>query len=190
MATARWHPSPNCDARPDAELPELLVLHNISLPAGCYGGPHIDELFCNELDTRAHETFFELEGLRVSAHLLIRRNGVIVQYVSLNDRAWHAGPSVFEGRKACNDFSIGIELEGSDDVAYTPAQYNALAPLYVDLTRAYPALAANPVVGHSDIAPQRKTDPGSAFDWDRLERDVQSHGGTIRLLDSAQGPLL
>ena len=162
---ARWAPSPHCNARPDGMRPELVVVHSISLPPGRYGGPYIDDLFLGRLDVRAHRSFRSLRRLRVSAHLMIRRNGALVQYVSLNDRAWHAGESEFEGRMNCNDFSIGIELEGSDGTPFRAAQYRRLAALHAGLVHAYPALDAQPVVGHCDIAPGRKTDPGPLFDW-------------------------
>lgn len=162
---ARWHRSPNCDERPHGMTPELLVLHCISLPPRQFGGRYIDALFTNCLDTHSHASFCDLAGVNVSAHVLIRRDGDMVQFVSLNQRAWHAGPSSFAGREACNDFSIGIELEGCEDVPYQPIQYLCLSRLYVALVEAYPAIATNPVVGHSDIAPGRKTDPGPSFDW-------------------------
>lgn len=165
---ARQLPSPNCDERPAGMLPELIVVHGISLPAGEFGGPWIDALFTNTLDTAAHPSFAELAGLQVSSHLLIRRDGELVQYVPLTRRAWHAGPSRFCGRERCNDFSIGIELEGADHVPYEPVQYQVLAQLIRELRQAYASLRLAPVVGHSDIAPERKTDPGPAFDWGLL----------------------
>ena len=176
---ARFVPSPNCDDRPGEGAPELLVVHGISLPPGEYGGPWIDRLFTNSLDPGAHPYFAEIAALRVSAHLLIRRDGDLVQYVPLTRRAWHAGQSSFCGRTACNDFSAGVELEGSDDEPYAPAQYEVLARLYVAMTWAYPALARNPVVGHSDIAPGRKTDPGPHFEWSRLATTVAQLGGDM-----------
>jgi AmpD protein len=162
--------SPNCDARPAGMLPELIVVHGISLPPGEFGGPWIDRLFCNTLDPAAHPAFSDLEGLRVSAHLLIRRDGEVIQYVALDRRAWHAGRSCFAGRDNCNDFSVGIELEGTDDRPYETAQYQRLCATIKALRRGVPSLAKAPVVGHCDIAPGRKTDPGPAFDWFRLER--------------------
>ena len=162
--------SPNCDARPPGILPELIVVHGISLPPGEFGGPWIDRLFRNALDPSAHPAFAELEGLRVSSHLLIRRDGEVIQYVRLDCRAWHAGRSRFAGRDNCNDFSVGIELEGADDQPYATAQYQRLCATIKALRRGIPSLAKAPVVGHSDIAPGRKTDPGPAFDWLRLER--------------------
>jgi AmpD protein len=158
-------PSPNFDGRPPRIPISLLVIHNISLPPGEFGGPHVHGLFCNRLDHGAHPWLERLRGLRVSAHLFVRRNGAIVQFVSTDDRAWHAGVSRFEGRERCNDFSIGIELEGTDTLPYTDEQYAALARLTPALTARYPLRA---VRGHSDIAPQRKTDPGPAFDWARF----------------------
>lgn len=161
----RLQPSPNCDERPAGEVVSLLVVHGISLPPGEFGGPHIDGLFCNSLDACVHPFFKEIAGLRVSAHVLIRRDGEVVQYVPFTMRAWHAGVSSFEGRERCNDFSIGIELEGCDELPYEPVQYQRLAELARLLTATYPALTAERVAGHCDIAPGRKTDPGPSFDW-------------------------
>jgi AmpD protein len=163
-AQARRVPSPNFDARPDAVPPELLVIHNISLPAGSFGGPYIEALFTNMLDCEAHPSFADLREMRVSAHFLIRRDGELVQFVSASDRAWHAGLSVFEDRERCNDFSIGIELEGSDETEFAEAQYESLAVLTRALCLTYPV---RNIVGHQDIAPGRKTDPGPFFDWRR-----------------------
>jgi len=157
--------SPNCDERPADTTIDLLVVHCISLPPGEFGGGNIDALFTNTLDPAAHPYYREIAGLRVSAHLLIDRLGCITQYVSLNDRAWHAGVSSFQGREACNDFSIGIELEGCDDVPYAAEQYQTLATVTRLLQAQYPALTADNIAGHSDIAPGRKTDPGPVFDW-------------------------
>ena len=145
------------------------MIHGISLPPGEFGGPWIDELFRNSLDPAAHPYFATVCRLRVSSHLLIRRDGELVQYVPLTERAWHAGESSYAGRRHCNDFSIGIELEGSDELPYDPRQYRALASLVRLLRTALPSLRRAPVVGHSDIAPGRKTDPGPAFDWNRLQ---------------------
>ena len=163
-------PSPNYDARPDGTVVDMLVIHNISLPPGEFHADDlsnrvIDDLFCNRLDTTAHPFFSELVGLRVSAHFLISRQGQVSQYVSLHERAWHAGVSDWQGRQRCNDFSIGIELEGEDDVPYSPAQYRALAELTRVLRGCFPAITDDRIVGHCDIAPGRKTDPGAAFDW-------------------------
>jgi N-acetyl-anhydromuramoyl-L-alanine amidase len=161
---ARREPSPNCDARPDGIAVDLLVIHNISLPPGQFGGPQIPELFTNRLDCDAHPYFDQLRSLRVSAHFLIRRDGALLQFVSGNERAWHAGVSSFRGRERCNDFSIGIELEGSDFEAFEAAQYETLARLTVALQMRYPLAD---VAGHEHVAPGRKTDPGPHFDWQR-----------------------
>lgn len=162
---ARWSPSPHCDARPPGVTPDLIVVHSISLPPGRFGGPFVDQLFRGVIDVADDPSFASLQGLRVSAHLLLRRNGALVQFVSLNERAWHAGPSRFGEREQCNDFSIGIELEGSDGTPFRALQYVRLADVCRGLREAYPALATNPVVGHNHIAPGRKTDPGPLFDW-------------------------
>ncbi len=160
--------SPHCDARPPGVQPELLVVHGISLPPGEFGGPWIDRLFCGDLAAAADPRFDAVAGLRVSAHALIDRRGVISQYVPFPLRAWHAGVSSYRGRECCNDFSIGIELEGTDEQPYEAAQYQALAALIAALRGAYPSLGGEALVGHSDIAPGRKSDPGPAFDWERL----------------------
>ncbi|WP_338561114.1 1,6-anhydro-N-acetylmuramyl-L-alanine amidase AmpD [Erwinia sp. E_sp_B01_3] len=157
-------PSPHFNERPDNETPSLLVIHNISLPPGEFGGPWIDALFTGNLDPEAHPFFAEIAHLRVSAHCLIRRDGEIIQYVPFHLRAWHAGVSTYQGREACNDFSIGIELEGTDSLPYTCAQYQALQQVTRLLIDHYPQIAQH-ITGHSDIAPDRKTDPGPAFDW-------------------------
>ena len=165
LLAARQVPSPNCSDRPEAEEPSLLVIHNISLPPGKYGGPYIDDLFCNQLDCSVHEFFDEIKDLRVSAHLLIRRDGGLVQYVPFNRKAWHAGKSSFNGREECNEFSIGIELEGCDNEGFTAEQYERLILVSKSLMKAYPKLIVDNIVGHSDIAPGRKTDPGPMFNW-------------------------
>jgi AmpD protein len=170
---ARRVPSPNCEPRPPACEPELLVLHNISLPPGRYGGDCIERFFTNCLDWEEHAYYEEIRGMEVSAHLLVRRSGEVVQFVNLDERAWHAGCSSWQGRDNCNDFSVGIELEGCDDDPYTDAQYDALLALTTLLVSHYPLMAADKVVGHCDIAPGRKTDPGAAFDWSRYRRGVQ-----------------
>ena len=157
--------SPNCDARPPGLEADLIVVHGISLPPGEFGGPWIDRLFTNELPQDAHPYFTEIGGLRVSSHLVVSRNGTVTQYVKFTERAWHAGKSSFDGREACNDFSIGIELEGTDTLAYEEIQYRQLARVVAALCAAYPRLSTDRIVGHSDIAPGRKTDPGPAFDW-------------------------
>lgn len=169
-------PSPNCDARPAGCELELVVVHGISLPPGQFGGRWIDELFVNNLDPTAHPYFASIAAARVSAHVLISRDGLLTQYVSFAARAWHAGESVYAGRSACNDFAVGIELEGTDDVAYEDVQYERLGRLLRSLRDAYPTLAAADVVGHSDIAPGRKTDPGPAFDWGRLRALLEPAG--------------
>ena len=166
---ARRVPSPNCDARPAGAEITLMVVHGISLPPGEYGGGWIDDLFCNRLDPQAHPYFRQISGLQVSSHLLIRRDGELVQYVPFSKRAWHAGDSCFHGRRACNDFSVGIELEGQDTEPYTDRQYAQLAAVMQVLVATYPGLALDRVAGHSDIAPGRKTDPGPAFDWQLLQ---------------------
>ncbi|MFM9816355.1 UNVERIFIED_CONTAM: 1,6-anhydro-N-acetylmuramyl-L-alanine amidase AmpD [Spiribacter pallidus] len=164
--------SPNRGPRPCGCQPELIVIHSISLPAGSFGGDYIDRLFTNQLDTRRDERFVELYGLRVSAHLLIRRDGHMTQFVPFGQRAWHAGESAFEGRRGCNDFSIGIELEGTDDTPYADVQYDRLEPVIDALREAYPDIGRNRVVGHCHIAPGRKSDPGPSFDWGRLEDNL------------------
>jgi AmpD protein len=177
---ARQVESPNCDDRPPGQAPELIVVHGISLPPGEFGGPWIDALFTNQLPPEAHRYFETLAGLRVSAHALVRRDGSVVQYVPFDRRAWHAGPSEWRGRERCNDFSIGIELEGTDAGGYERVQYAALARVVAALCRAYPGLSPERVVGHSDVAPGRKTDPGIAFDWPLLR--------TLVRLDLEAGP--
>ncbi len=157
--------SPNCDERPAPGTVSLIVVHGISLPPGEYGGPWIDDFFSNRLDPAVHPYFTEIADLRVSSHLLIRRDGEVVQYVPFSRRAWHAGKSCYLDREACNDFSIGIELEGQDETPYEMAQYQRLAELIRTLRHSYPAINEQDIVGHSDIAPGRKTDPGPAFDW-------------------------
>jgi len=168
LAGARFVPSPNHDARPEGSVPELITVHGISLPPGEYGGPWIDRLFTNALPNDAHPYFAQIAGLKVSSHVLIRRDGELVQYVPFHRRAWHAGESSYCGRDRCNDFSIGIELEGTDEHGYEPAQYRRLVDVIVALCAAYPSLSLDRVAGHSAVAPGRKTDPGPAFDWPRL----------------------
>jgi len=160
--------SPHCDARPSGSLPELIVVHGISLPPGEFGGPWIDALFTGGLPPAAHPYFEAIRDARVAAHALVRRDGCVTQYVPFTQRAWHAGASEYCGRAGCNDFSIGIELEGTDDLPYERAQYATLAALVRALLACYPTLSRERLVGHSDIAPGRKTDPGPAFDWSRL----------------------
>ena len=175
--------SPHHDARPVGQQPELVVVHGISLPPGEFGGPWIDRLFCGDLPASAHPYFAGLAALRVSAHLLVRRDGAVTQYAPLHARAWHAGASNWQGRDTCNDFSIGIELEGTDEVPYTDAQYTALTALLAALRRVWPALAPARIVGHSDVAPGRKTDPGPSFDWGRL------HAGSARAATQSRGDI-
>lgn len=167
LIPARWTPSPNADQRPEGDIPSLLVIHNISLPPGKFGGDYIGDFFSNRLDCSRHPFFMEIAHLRVSSHLLLDRQGEITQFVSFDDRAWHAGVSCFRGRQRCNDFSIGIELEGTDSLPYTDSQYQVLAAVTRTLQRAYTDITPDRIVGHCDIAPGRKTDPGSAFDWQR-----------------------
>jgi len=160
--------SPHCDERPAGVVPELVVVHGISLPPGEFDGPWIAQLFCGCLRPGAHPCFETVSGLWVSAHFLVRRAGAVQQFVPCGLRAWHAGVSMWNGREACNDFSIGIELEGTDELPYAAAQYTSLIALVRALCAAYPTLAHERVVGHSDIAPGRKSDPGPAFDWNLL----------------------
>ena len=166
----RYVPSPNQDPRPDGLEPELIVVHGISLPPGGFGGPWIERLFLNSLPPDEHPYFAQVSALRVSSHLVIRRDGGITQYVPFSARAWHAGQSVYQGRTACNDFSVGIELEGTDTTPYADPQYPVLATVVSALCRAYPRLSLARIAGHSDIAPGRKSDPGPAFDWERARR--------------------
>ncbi|MBX3704237.1 MAG: 1,6-anhydro-N-acetylmuramyl-L-alanine amidase AmpD [Steroidobacteraceae bacterium] len=180
LAAARRVASPNRDPRPDGFQPELIVIHGISLPPGRYGGEWIDRLFTNALPPGEHPYFAEIQHLRVSSHVLIDREGRITQYVPFHERAWHAGQSYWRGRENCNDFSIGIELEGTDDEPYDDRQYAALVPLIAALQQTYPGLSAGWIAGHADIAPGRKTDPGPAFDWSRLERDLRAAGAVFR----------
>ena len=170
LGDARRTPSPHCDERPAGVDIDAIIVHGISLPPGEFGGPWIDQLFCGQLDAGAHPYFRHIAGLRVSAHVLVRRDGELVQYVPFLRRAWHAGESCLEGRNRCNDFSIGIELEGDDRIPYTPVQYERLAALCRQLMQHYPAIRSQRITGHADIAPGRKTDPGPAFDWPRLRR--------------------
>jgi len=166
--------SPHCDARPNGVDADLIVIHGVSLPPGQFGGPWIERLFAGSLPREGHPYFAEVSGMRVSSHLLVRRDGEIVQFVPFQLRAWHAGASEYQGRTACNDFSIGIELEGADDVPYEAAQYESAAAVIRALLAAYPQLASGRIAGHSDIAPGRKTDPGPAFDWGTLRTLIGS----------------
>ncbi|MBE9539115.1 MAG: 1,6-anhydro-N-acetylmuramyl-L-alanine amidase AmpD [Proteobacteria bacterium] len=175
---ARSAPSPNFSSRSHGCDIDLLVIHNISLPPGQYEGNCIEQFFTNCLDWGAHEYFSQIEGVEVSAHLLIRRGGELIQFVSTEDRAWHAGKSSIHGREECNDFSIGIELEGTDDEPYTDQQYSVLLAVSKALLREYPKMTSDAIVGHSDIAPGRKTDPGPAFDWPRYRHLLAGTGDT------------
>ena len=166
-------PSPNQDERPDGVEPNLVIIHSISLPPGEYGGTHIESLFTNRLDWSAHPYFGEIEGLEVSAHLLVRRDGAVIQFVPFQRRAWHAGESCFRGRSCCNDFSIGIELEGTDESPYEQVQYDRLIAVLKAVMEAYPEIDVRRIAGHCDVAPGRKTDPGPAFDWLRLYDGLQ-----------------
>ena len=176
LCEARRVPSPNYAARPSNCTPELLVIHNISLPPRCYGGDSIERFFTNRLDWSEHPFFEEIRGLQVSAHLLIQRDGGLVQFVNFSACAWHAGQSTYKQRSNCNDFSIGIELEGTDDDPYTDAQYGALLGVTNALIAQYAAMDVDKIVGHCDIAPERKTDPGPAFDWQRYRQQLGAAG--------------
>ncbi len=167
---ARLLLSPNVDQRPD-EI-SLLVIHNISLPPGKFGGNEIAEFFCNQLDSSQHPFFSQIKEMKVSAHLLIDRKGELTQFVPLHKRAWHAGQSCFSGRGACNDFAIGIELEGSDNTPYTKEQYTVLAEVTRLIMQHYPAITQERITGHESISPGRKTDPGPAFDWPRYRKSI------------------
>jgi len=175
MEPAVQCPSPNQDARPGRADPSMIVVHGISLPPGEFGGPEIESLFTNTLDWDAHPYFGEIRGMEVSAHVLIRRDGAVIQFVPLTERAWHAGESCFRGERRCNDFSIGIELEGEDETPYDDRQYPVLQAVIRALCTAYPGISPREIAGHCDIAPGRKTDPGPAFDWLRLY-DGLGHG--------------
>jgi AmpD protein len=178
MRGARQVASPNHDSRPPGIEADLIVVHGISLPPGEFGGPWIDRLFTNTLPPEVHPYFAEVSPLRVSSHVVIERDGAVTQYVRFTKRAWHAGKSSYLGREACNDFSVGVELEGADTLPYEAAQYTALAQVVAALCAAYPRLSPDRVVGHSDIAPGRKTDPGPAFDWPRARRLIAAAAPT------------
>jgi AmpD protein len=167
----RYAPSPNFDERPEGASLSLIVVHNISLPPNEFGGPFIEQFFTNHLDPKAHPYFSEIADQKVSAHMLIRRDGEMVQFVPFNKRAWHAGQSTYKDCENCNDFAIGIELEGADETPYEEAQYLVLATLVDSLRVVYPSLSKEDIVGHSDIAPGRKSDPGMAFQWNQF-RDL------------------
>lgn len=170
LTSALFHLSPNHDDRPEPIEISGIVIHNISLPPGQFGGGWIDDLFLNKLDPHAHPYFETIAGVHVSAHVLIRRDGEIIQYVPFHKRAWHAGASNWDGRERCNDFTIGIELEGSDDEKFEEVQYRHLAELISSLCKTYPELNETNIKGHQHIAPDRKTDPGPHFDWLYLTR--------------------
>jgi len=176
--------SPNCDVRPDDTDISLIVLHNISLPPGEFGGEGVSQLFTNQLDKEEHPFYEEIHELRVSSHLLIRRDGTVIQYVPFHLRAWHAGVSCFEGRPVCNDFSIGIELEGTDDKPFREEQYAALDQVLASLLVAYPSLTPQKITGHEQIAPMRKTDPGPCFNWHRVSNAMQTELPAIAVLNT------
>lgn len=169
LEPAVYQLSPHHDERPEGIMIDTIVIHGISLPPGEFGSSAIEAFFCGNLDFSLHNYFAEISHLRVSSHLLIKRTGEIVQFVPFVKRAWHAGESFFEGRARCNDFSIGIELEGTDDIPYEAMQYTQLGGVVAALRQAYPAITLERIVGHADIAPGRKTDPGPAFDWNYLK---------------------
>jgi len=170
-------PSPNQDDRPEGCEPELIIIHSISLPPGEFGGPCVEQLFTNRLDWDAHPYFAEIRGLKVSSHVFIRRDGGLIQFVPFSRRAWHAGESCYRDREDCNDFSIGIELEGEDEMPYDDRQYEALTKTVATLQATYTTLCARRIVGHCDVAPNRKTDPGPAFDWLRLYDGLSNNTG-------------
>lgn len=169
LEPVNYQPSPHQDERPPEMPIDMVVVHGISLPPGEFGSNAIEEFFCGRLDASSHPAFADIATLRVSAHLLIRRTGEIIQFVPFHQRAWHAGVSSFQGKSRCNDFSIGIELEGTDHLLYEEAQYQQLSKIIQLLRQTYPAITQDRIVGHVDIAPERKTDPGPAFDWRYLE---------------------
>jgi N-acetyl-anhydromuramoyl-L-alanine amidase len=185
LRCARQVTTPNSDDRPEGVTPDLIVIHGISLPPGEFGGPWIDRLFTNTLPADAHPYFAAIAERKLSSHLLIRRAGDIVQYVPFHRRAWHAGVSSYCGREKCNDFSIGIELEGTDDTPYEPAQYRALTTVILQLCNTYPSLSPQRIAGHSDIAPGRKSDPGEGFDWARLRALLKA--SSVPLSDASVG---
>lgn len=172
LAHYRQCPSPHFNLRP-VEV-DSIVIHNISLPAGCFGEPYVEDLFLGCLDCSVDASFADLQGVEVSSHFFIDRQGRVTQFVDCDKRAWHAGVSSLFGRENCNDFSIGIELEGVDDIAYESSQYTVLRQLCIELMQRYPAISTERIIGHSDIAPGRKTDPGPAFDWPMLKSALTS----------------
>lgn len=175
ISPARQCLSPNRDLRPEGASLDMIVIHGISLPPGQFGGGEIEALFLNTLNWDAHPYFGEIRGMEVSAHLLIRRDGELIQFVPLTERAWHAGESSFRGRACCNDFSVGIELEGEDETSYDERQYAVLPAVLKAVTAAYPQITAQEIAGHCDISPGRKSDPGPAFDWPRLYDALEGH---------------
>ncbi|MCU4677611.1 1,6-anhydro-N-acetylmuramyl-L-alanine amidase AmpD [Catenovulum sp. 2E275] len=177
ISGVEFRPSSHFNQRPDPKLINLLVIHCISLPAKQFGLNYIDDLFLGCLDCNADSSFQDLQGLRVSAHLLIKRTGEVIQYVPFDKRAWHAGVSSFEGVENCNDYSIGIELEGADDIVYETIQYQTLAAVCQQIQQTYPAITQARIVGHCDIAPGRKTDPGPAFNWQHLYNLINQNKG-------------
>ncbi|MGH8127109.1 MAG: 1,6-anhydro-N-acetylmuramyl-L-alanine amidase AmpD [Gammaproteobacteria bacterium] len=176
LSAARRVPSPHADERPPGAQVSLIVIHGVSLPPGEFGGSWVEDFFSGRLDRDTHPYFARLAALRVAPHLYVQRDGALIQFVSCARRAWHAGRSRWQGRDACNDFSIGIELEGTDDIPYTDAQYERLVSVIVALHRHYPAIGEQGVAGHSDIAPGRKTDPGPVFDWRHLTSKLAQAG--------------
>ena len=175
LITATQCPSPNANQRPAGLSVSLLVIHNISLPPGEFDNGYVRKFFTNQLDPSLHSYFQTTADLKVSAHIFIERTGNIIQFVPFSDRAWHAGVSSFRGVANCNDYSIGIELEGCDNIAYTDAQYDALTGLTRQIMKAYPEITPERIVGHNQIAPERKTDPGEAFDWARFHQLLGSN---------------
>ena len=173
LSVAKPIASPHFNDRPDIDDISLLVIHNISLPPNVYGNNFVEQFFLGQLDSKVHPYFEEIASLQVSSHLYIKRDGEIIQFVGFNDRAWHAGQSTYLGRDNCNDFSIGIELEGSDFEDYTDQQYRQLINATIEIRKAYPKILLNNLVGHCDIAPTRKTDPGPFFDWKTYKREIQ-----------------
>ena len=174
ITSAEFRESPNCSERPPDVQVILMVIHNISLPPGRFGGTHIIDFFQNKLDVSADEYFEEIKNLKVSSHLLIDRRGKVTQFVPFNKNAWHAGISHYKGQENCNDFSIGVEVEGTDSIDYTTKQYESLKEVTLSLMKAYPRISLDNIVGHSDVAPERKTDPGESFDWSRFRSSLVS----------------
>jgi AmpD protein len=180
MNTAQQITSPNYNQRPSRLDVSLLVIHNISLPPGEYGTGEVENFFCNRLDGNKHPYFADICSVEVSAHLFISRLGEVTQFVNFENRAWHAGLSVFDGSENCNDFSIGIELEGTDEQAYTQAQYLSLVECTLAIQAQYPAITTERITGHSDISPGRKTDPGQAFDWDKFKLLLTEYNSLVK----------